>query len=168
MSPARDAAALEAAVDSEDYSALGPLLTTAVDPPDNGWVAFLSVIRLCIDAGIDFVVVDNTRMRRTPEATMRTLCDRLGITYDESMTAWQTLDSALDRVVMGEMALDREYPWYYAGTLSSDHGIVPESRQPLAVDRFPAELRGTGGDHVSIDEAMIWYQLLLASDHCLP
>ena len=150
----------------DDYREVGDLVST-VNPPDNGYFAYMALIDHCLEAGIDFVIVDNARFRRDPEGIYRQLCDRLDITFDTAMTDWEDLSEALGRVEMSELARDEEYPWYYAGTLESANGIVRQDRPLLPVDRFPEILRGHSNGLLSIDEAVTWYQMLLARPETL-
>ena len=99
---------------------------------------------------------------------MRALCRRLGVDYSPAMTEWSDLQDALPRVVMSDLALGDEYEWYYSRTLSSDTGIRPETTPPLDSASFPDVLRGTSEDHLTIDEAVTWYHLLLARPETLP
>ena len=154
------------ALDEDDYREVGDLVST-VNPPDNGYFAYMTLIDHCLEAGIDFVIVDNARFRRDPEGTYRQLCELLDITFDTAMTTWEDLSEALGRVEMSELARDEEYPWYYAGTLESANGIVRQDRPLLPVDRFPEVLRGHSNGLLSIDEAVTWYQMLLARPETL-
>jgi hypothetical protein len=163
-----DAEAARAALTADDFSSLGDYLTRHVRPADNGWYAFLSLLEMCNQEGIDYVLVDNTRFREDPEATLRELCVRLGVGFDTAMTEWTNLDEARSRIVMSDLALGEEYEWYYAGTLGSDRGILPETHNPIDPTRFPAELRGVSDQFLTIDEAVTWYQLLLTRPETMP
>ncbi len=77
------------------------------------------------------------------------------------MTGWSDLEAVRPRIAMSDLATGEEFDWYYAGTLSSSEGIEPESHTPLDRSRFPAELSGTSDQHLTVDEAELWYQLLL-------
>ena len=154
------------ALETDDFIHVGDLLAT-VKPPDNGFYAYLELLSHCLDDGIDFVIVDNARFRRDPDAVLRKLCERLDITYDRAMTTWTDLSRARGRVVMSDLALEEEYPSYYAGTFESSHGIVRKDRSPLPIDRFPDALRRPGGSLLSIEEAVTWYHMLLARPETL-
>lgn len=156
-----DAPAIRHALETQDFSDLGDLLTT-LTPPDNGWLALLSLIQCCIEDDIEFVIVDNSRFRRHPEAVLRQLCSRLGLTYDSHLTEWRDLSEIRDRVVMGELAQGEEYEHYYRRTIDSSAGIVADDHDPLPLEMFPPELRGHGGEHVTVEEAATWYQMLIA------
>ena len=157
------------ALEADDFSALGTLLTESVRPADNGFYAFMALLDLCVREGIEFVLVDNTRFREAPEATMRTLCERMDIMYTPEIVEWTDLQPVLPRVVMSDLARGEEYRWYYEGTLGSSQGIRPERSTRVERDRFPEILRGAGDDDLlTIDEAVTWYQLLLARPDTLP
>lgn len=156
------------ALEDSDFSRLGGYLTESVRPADNGFFAFMCLLDICVREGIDFVIVDNTRFRAAPEATMRTLCERLGISYDPGIVEWADLQAVLPRVVMTDLASGDEYRWYYERTLASSDGIQPETGTVVDRSRFPAQLRGTSEDFLTIDEAVTWYQLLLARPETLP
>ncbi|MEE9299238.1 MAG: hypothetical protein V3V29_09415 [Acidimicrobiia bacterium] len=156
-----DADRIRATLEAGDYRGLGDVLIERVRQPDNGWCGFMSLIGLCLDEGLDFVIVDNERFRADPETTLRQMCERWGLTYDDAMTTWDDLSEALPRVVMSELALGPEYEWYYAQTLASKGGIVRVDREPLDVGRFPEELRGDRTDLLTIDRAEEWYEALL-------
>ncbi len=158
---------IDAALIDNDFSNVGDLLTERVRPPDNGWFAFLTAIERCRSGGIDHVIIDNTRFREHPEAVFREVCRRWGIPFDERLTTWQTLDAVQDRVVMGEMARNAEYEWYYARTLGSQHGIIRADDDLLDPACFPAELRGESVDGLTIDEAVTWYRDLLTRPEVL-
>lgn len=163
-----DAEAARAALAADDFSGLGRFLTERVRPPDNGFYAFLSLIELCDRAGIEYVIIDNTRFRDHPEPTLRSLCEHLQIDFDFAMVDWTTLDATRSRIVMSDLALGEEYEWYYAGTIGSDRGILPETHVPVDASRFPDELRGVGGRYLTVDEAVTWYRLLLDRPETMP
>jgi hypothetical protein len=164
---APDAEALQVALDEDDFSGLGDYLTERVRPSDNGFYAFMSLIDMCVQEGIEFVIIDNTRFRDHPEPTLRDLCGRLGIDFDPAMTTWTSLEPVLPRVVMSDLALGDEYQWYYAGTLGSVRGIEPETHKLVDPGRFPEALRGVSDQHLTIDEAVTWHQLLLSRPETL-
>jgi hypothetical protein len=155
------------ALDNDDFSGLGRYLTEQVRPADNGFFAFMSLLGMCVREGIDFVIVDNTRFREHPEPTLRDLCERLGIDFDLAMTEWTDLQPVLPRVVMSDLALGDEHQWYYSGTLGSSRGIRPETHNLLDAARFPSDLRGVSDQHLTIDEAVTWYHLLLSRPETL-
>ncbi len=162
-----DADRIRTALAAHDYRALGDVLTERVRQPDNGWCGFMSLIGLCVDEGLDFVIVDNERFRADPDSILRLMCERWGLTYDDAMTTWDDLSAALPRVVMSELALGPEYEWYYAQTLASTGGIVRVDRKPLDVGRFPEELRGDRTDLLTIDRAEEWYEALLGREELM-
>jgi hypothetical protein len=155
------------ALESRDYAPLGEFLTTSVRPPDNGFYSFIWMLDLCLREGIDFILVDNTRFRDRPEATLRALCERLDVAFDPAMVEWSNLDMIRERIVMSDLASGDEYRWYYEGTVGSRTGIRPETHEPVPGTRFPDVLRGVGGEHLSIDEATTWYRLLLSRPEAL-
>ena len=83
------------------------------------------------------------------------------------MTNWTSLEPVLPRVVMSDLALGDEYEWYYSGTLGSSRGIRPETHIPVDPERFPPELRGVSDQHLTIHEAVTWYELLLSRPETL-
>jgi hypothetical protein len=157
-----DAVRIRAALDDNDFSDIGDLITTRVSQPDNGWYPFMSLIDLCDEQGLEFMIVDNARFRADPDAILAEMCSRWGEEYEDSMTTWQTLDEARPRVVMSELATGTEYDWYYARTLGSTGGIVRVDQPLVPLDRFPEVLRGDVVDHLTIDQAVAWYEELLA------
>lgn len=157
---APDAARMQHAIDNEDFSALGDVLT-AVTPPDNGWLAFLSLIQCCIEDGTDFVIVDNARFRADPDAVLGQICERLGLPFDPHLTDWSDLAEIRERVVMGELARGEEYEHYYRATMDSSSGIVRQDRELLPADRFPPELRGRSAEFVTIEDAATWYHMVI-------
>ena len=163
-----EAAAAGAALESDDFSELGNYLTQRVRPADNGFYAFVSLMDMCNRESIEFVIVDNTRFRERPDATLRTLCHRLGTDFDPNMTRWTDLEAVLPRVAMTDLALGEEYQWYYADTLGSQEGIQTEIHELIDPSRVPEQLRGTSDAHLTIDEAVTWYQLLLNRPETLP
>jgi hypothetical protein len=162
--PDRDRIA--AALESEDFSELGDILT-AVTPADNGWLATLSLIQCCLEEGIDFVVIDNARFRTHPESILAQVCGRLGLPFDPHLTDWSDLSEIRDRVVMGELARGEEYEHYYRRTIDSSSGIIRRDRPLLDARRFPPELRGAGEGPVTVEEAVTWYHMLIARDEAL-
>jgi hypothetical protein len=163
-----EADAARRALSADDFSGLGSYLTESVRPADNGFYAFVSLLGMCIREDIDFVIVDNTRFRAHPEAAVRELCGRIDIEFDRAMTEWSDLGAVLPRVVMSDLARGEEYRWYYERTLGSDQGIRPETHALVDPARFPDELRGVSDQYLTIDEAVTWYQLLLARPETLP
>ena len=156
-----EAASAGETLHADDFSSMGRYLSQSVRPVDNGFHAFVALIDHCHRHGIEYLIVDNTRFREHPDDSVRAMCERLGIPFDPAMTAWSDLADVRSRVVMSDLATGEEYDWYYAGTLSSSQGIEPESHIPLDRARFPAELLGTSDELLTIDEAELWYQLLL-------
>jgi len=157
-----DATRLRTALDDNDFSDIGDLLTTRVSQPDNGCLAFQALVELCDEQGIEFMVIDNARFRADPDRVLATMCDRWGHDYDDAMTAWHTLDEAKPRVAMSDLASGAEYDWYYARTLESKGGIVRTDQPPVPLDRFPDVLRGESDVHLTIDQAVAWYEALAA------
>jgi hypothetical protein len=157
-----DAGRWRAAFEGNDFTEIGDILTTKVTQPDNGSYSFLSLINLCRDEGIDFVIVDNAGFRADPDEILAEMCSRWGHQYDDAMTTWEDLAEAKPRVAMSELAAGPEYEWYYARTLESTNGIIRTDREPVPLNRFPAILRGESTDHLTIDTAVEWYELLLA------
>ena len=162
-----DAPAWQSALATNDFSALGDILTTRVTQPDNGWYSFMSLVDLCAEEGIEYTVIDNARFRADPDRILGELCRRWGHDYDEAMTGWDDLAEARPRVVMSELAAGPEYEWYYAGTFGSTNGIIREDRELLDLDRFPEMLRGESEDHLTINKAVGWYEMLLARPETL-
>lgn len=149
------------ALDDNDFSDLGDILTSRVAQPANGWYAFLSLLHMCVEDGIEFALVDNARFRADPDEVLARLSAAWGIPYDEALTTWTDLEEIRPRIVMSDLALGSEYDWYYARTLGSSEGIVRVDRPPVPLDRFPDTLRGEPDDHLTIDRAVEWYELLL-------
>ncbi len=158
---AKDAARFREALDKNHFSNLGDALASRITQPDNGWYAFASLLQLCEEDGIDFVLVDNGRFRSDPDTILGGLSQAWGIGYDEALTSWQNLDAALPRIVMSDLAAGPEYDWYYARTLGSTGGIIRTDKPPLSLDRFPEVLRGRSDEHLTIDQAVSWYETLL-------
>ena len=157
-----DAGRWRAAFEANNFTEIGDILTTKVTQPDNGSYSFLSLINLCRDDGIDFVIVDNALFRADPDALLAQMCNRWGHEYDDAMTTWTNLADAKPRVAMSNLAAGPEYDWYYARTLESTNGIIRTDREPVALERFPTILRGDSTDHLTIDTAVEWYETLLA------
>ncbi len=157
-----DAGRFHDALDGNDFSDLGDILTSRVTQPDNGWYSFISLINRCREEDIEFVIVDNDRFRKDPDRVLGEMCQRWGHDFDDAMTTWDDLSEAKPRVVMSELAAGPEYAWYYAGTLGSTGGIIRTDQQPAPLDRFPEILRGASEDHLTIDTAVEWYEMLLA------
>jgi len=157
-----DAGRFHDALDGNDFSDLGDILTSRVTQPDNGWYSFISLINLCREEDIEFVIVDNARFRSDPDRVLGEMCQRWGHDFDDAMTTWDDLSEAKPRVVMSDLAAGPEFAWYYAGTLGSKGGIIRTDQQPAPLDRFPEILRGESDDHLTIDTAVQWYEMLLA------
>ena len=156
-----DADRINAALEHNDFSNIGDILTTRVSQPGNGWATFKSLVDLCAAEGIEFMIVDNARFRTDPDHVLREMCRRWDVEYDDSMTTWTNLDEARPRVTMSDLASGPEYDWYYARTLGSTGGIVRVDRPPVPIERFPDELRGESDDVLTIDRATAWYEELL-------
>lgn len=156
-----DAERFRDALERNDFSGLGDVLTTRVSQPANGWFAFLSLLELCDEEGIEVALIDNARFRADPDAVLAKLTGAWGMAYDPALTAWTDLEHIRPRIVMSDLALGSEYDWYYARTLGSSEGIVRVDRDPVPLDRFPDELRGESDEHLTIDTAVTWYETLL-------
>jgi hypothetical protein len=164
---AGDHARIDHALDSGDFQAVGEILSAAARPLDNGWVAFLAMISMCLDEGIDHVVVTNDRFRDQPGATMQSLCELLGVAYDPAVVTWRNLSEALPRVVMGPMAREDEYEWYYSRTLGSQEGILRADDPLVDPSLFPPAFRGVQPGGLTIDDAVTCYQSLLSRPEVL-
>lgn len=156
-----DADRFRAALADNDFSHLGDVLTTRVSQPANGWYAFLSLIELCDDEGVEYVLVDNARFRADPEGVLADLLGAWGLPFDDALTTWTDLEPVRPRIVMSPLAAGPEYDWYYARTLGSSEGIVRVDRPPVPLERFPDVLRGEPDEHLTIDQAVEWYEALL-------
>ena len=155
-----DAGRFRHAIDTNDFSDLGDVLTTRVSQPANGWYAFLSLLAMCEEEGIEFALVDNARFRDQPDDVLAKLTGAWGVEYDDALTTWTDLEHVRPRIVMSELALGTEYDWYYARTLGSKDGIVRVDQPAVPLDRFPEILRGESGEHLTIDQAVEWYEML--------
>jgi hypothetical protein len=156
-----DAGRFQRALDENDFADLGDILTTRVSQPANGWYAFLSLLHLCEEDGIEFALVDNARFRDDPDDVLAKLTGAWGLEYDDSLTSWTDLEHIRPRIVMSDLALGSEYDWYYARTLGSSDGIIRTDQPPVDLDRFPDILRGDSDEHLTIDQAVEWYETLL-------
>ena len=156
----RDASVIRHALHEDDFSAAGDLLTRRVPQPDNGWLAFREIMARCDAEDVEMTVVDSGRLREDPTTVISGLCAAWGAEHHHGMERWADLSAVLPRIVMSDLAR-REYRWYYAGTLGGRGGIQPERRTPLALDRFPPELRGSGVDPLTIDTALAWHEEVL-------
>jgi len=139
---APDAGRWEAALETNDFTTIGDVLTTKVTQPDNGWFSFLSLINLCQAEAVEHIIIDNAPLRADPDQILAQMCERWGNEYDGAMTTWANLPEAKPRVVMSDLAAGPEYDWYYAATLNSTEGITREDREPLGLEAFPQVLRG--------------------------
>lgn len=155
-----DAGRFRHAIDANDFSDLGDILTSRVSQPANGWYAFLSLLNMCEEEGIEFALVDNARFREEPDDVLAKLTGAWGLEYDDALTSWTDLEHIRPRIVMSELALGSEYDWYYASTLGSKDGIVRTDQPPVPLDRFPNILRGESDEHLTIDQAVEWYEML--------
>ena len=152
---------------ADDFGDIGDLLTTRVAQPANGWFAFMSLLRLCVDDGVEFALVDNARFRADPDDVLSQLFQAWGLPYDDAVTSWTDLESIRPRIVMSDLAAGPEYDWYYARTLGSTDGIVRTDRPLVPLERFPDVLRGETDGHLTIDQAVAWYEMLLARPEVL-
>jgi hypothetical protein len=157
-----EARRITTALDDNDFSDLGDLLTERVSQPANGWIAFKSAIEMCDAAGLEFMIVDNARFRSDPDRVLGEMCRRWGVAYEDSLTTWETLDETRPRVAMSDLAAGPEYQWYYARTLNSTGGIIRTDQPSVPLERFPDVLRGESDAHLTIDQAVAWYEELLA------
>jgi hypothetical protein len=156
-----DAGRFQHALDANDFSDLGDILTTRVSQPANGWYAFLSLLHLCEEEGIEFALIDNARFREDPDDVLAKLTGAWGLEYDDALTSWTDLEHIRPRIVMSDLALGSEYDWYYARTLGSSNGIIRTDQPPVRLDKFPDLLRGESDEHLTIDQAVEWYEMLL-------
>ncbi len=137
-----------AAIEAKDYSELDDLLTEGVFPLfRTGWTDFAHQADLCRRLGLDFAVVETTRFRADPEATLRHLCPRLGLDYEDGMLQWEA-SSALP-----PGALERHANWY--ARVGASTGVLPPQERVLELAQFPRRFR----EH--LPEALATYELLL-------
>ena len=137
------------AIEAKDYSEVDDLLTEDVFPLyRTGWTDFAAQADLCRRLGLDFAVVETTRFRADPERTLRHLCPRLGLEYEEGMLRWEA-SSALP-----PGALERHANWY--ARVGASTGILPPRERVLDLARFPRRFR----EH--LPQALATYELLLS------
>ncbi len=157
------------ALKNHDFSTIGHVLARDVKPNNNGWYAFLYLQQLCKQHNFEYVVIDNATFRQNPTAIFKQLFQAWQLPFDSSVATWQNLAKVNSRIVMGNMALHKEYHDYYANTINSPHGIQKMDKKPLAWEKFPKNLRGFSKDIniLTIDEAVIWYHFNLTTPNAI-
>lgn len=131
LSPA-DADALRAALEARDFGPVGHLFDERVFPLRHaGWRDLRQHLALCRARGIPFFVVDASRFRAEPEATLRAICGRWSLDYDPRMLDWGDGDFEFG-------ALPEQRPWY--ARVVASRGVLPPTEEPLSADRLPPRL----------------------------
>lgn len=131
LSPA-DADALRAALEARDFGPVGHLFDERVFPLRHaGWRDLRRHLALCRARDIPLFVVDASRFRAAPEATLRAVCARWSLDYDPAMLDWS--DGGFDFGALPEQA-----PWY--ARVIASRGVLPPTEAPLSPDRLPPRL----------------------------
>lgn len=94
-----------------------------------GWRDLAAIREDLLRAGRDYVVVDISDVRRTPEAVLRVICERFGLMPDAKMLSWQPIRG----LRLGQ--LDGRQDDWYRRVLSST-GFERPSEAPPAREYF--------------------------------
>ena len=111
---------------------------------DTGLPEQVDLLERALAAGSTPVVVDSQVLLRDPPAVLASLCDRVGLPFDEAMLSWPAGPKPYDGVWA---------PVWYANVHAST-GFTPP--RPPADEAFPAELQPV------LDEALPLYDRLAA------
>lgn len=137
-----DAAALKVALAERDFRPVAHLFDEAVFPlRHTGWRDLERRLALLRGRGVPFFVVDASRFRAAPEATLRAICARWSLAWDPKMIDWG--DGGFE---FG--ALPEQRPWY--DRLVSSTGVLPPTEDALPAERLPPRLAA----HVAEAEAI--------------
>lgn len=143
-----------AAIEAKDYAEVDDLLTETLFPLSRtGWGGLAEQLEMCRSLDLDYAIVEMTRFRQDPETTLRRVCDRLGLGFEDGMLQWRP-ESALP-----PGALKRHANWY--ARVGASTGILPPEKHTLTMERFPARFR----DHLA--EALETYAGAVDDANCL-
>lgn len=124
-------------------------------PGESGWRDLVAILRRLRAGNVRHVLVDTTRLRARPAASLEALCERIGLQYTPRMLDWP----AADGIHLGQLA-DEQAHWYERVLRSS--GLEPPTEEVPELSHFPAGMR----DHVAA--CLAEYQTLLTDPEMLP
>ena len=135
--------------------ARGPALLTEEACPTyrTGWTDFAEQLELCRKLDLDYVIVEATRFRTEPEATLAALCPRLGLSFEPGMLHWDIRDA------LPPGSRKRHSIWYARANAST--GVLPPVEHVPPLERFPARIRP------HLREALATYELAITDPRCL-
>lgn len=97
-------------------------LPPAFPAGEGGWEDLRSAVTHLRKLGTPYAVVEVTRLRARPEATMRALCERLDLPFRPGMLSWP----ALDGVPLGQLGGEQAH--WYTRALGSTGFQPPDER----------------------------------------
>ena len=151
---ARDIEQARAAIEAQDYSEVDGLLSGDRFPINRtGWTDLAEQLELCRTLDLDHIIVETTNLRREPETTLKTLCPRLGLSYEPGMIEWDA------REAPPAGSLDRHSIWYTR--VDESTGVIAPVEQVLPIDRFPTRFRS------HLNDALATYELSIADPRCI-
>lgn len=146
--PPSHRARITQALARKDYSRLDDIVTEAVFPlAHTGWNALASQLETCRREEIDYVILPAYVFRRHPESSLKCLCKRLTLPYEDRMLTW-TMQDALR---LG--GLPDQKAWYRRIVEST--GVLPETEAIPVSEQLPQRFR------VHLSETQCMYRAML-------
>lgn len=142
------------AVKNKDYSGIDDVLTDHVFPlHSTGWETLEQQVDFCRRNSIDFVILDATSFRQTPEKFIKKICDLWGTLFEAKMLVW----SSGNEIGYGDMS--EQNHWYER--VAQSKGILPPNEQSINLSKFPKRFR----EHIT--ESLVIYNSLLEDPRLL-
>ncbi len=126
-----------------------PSLAVQLSEPilrDTGLQQQVEILRAALGAGQTPVVIEARRLLENPEATLRALCDRLGLRFEPAMLSWQSGPKPEDGVWAG----------YWYDNVHASTGFAPY--EPKSAP-FPERLQPLLDESEPLYDELIQYAL---------
>jgi hypothetical protein len=101
-----------------------------------GYPALVTLVSRIRSAGQEAIVVDTDALQAQPEATLRELCTRLGLAFDEAMLSWPAGPKPYDGPWAGKWYTELHNTTGFKMRTSTQRPL-PASRAPLVEECYP-------------------------------
>jgi hypothetical protein len=122
------------AISSKNYTDLDDILSEEIFPLKYiGWNDLEEQILYCKNNNLDFIITDAYDMSSSPLDFTKTLCDSLGLDFEEGMVNWRECG----KFSVG--GLPEQNHWY--DKVIKSNGILPPQKVNIGINHFPKRFR---------------------------